>query len=183
MRKVNSLAAIAVMILFVCHMIYGVLVLCGIMNGGNRFFSVLTCVLAGLALLHIVISVILTCNTVYAMHRTGVSYWKENRLFWVRRISGLAVMVFIVIHAGLFRGSHAEEVYLLNPFGILQLILQILLVASLLLHLVTNLRPLRIALGLTDRKNLRMDLAMILSVLLLIAAIAFAVYFIRWRML
>ena len=119
-------------------------------------------------------------QSVRAVRRSGVSYWKENRLFWVRRLSGFALMAFIIVHVLIFHGQMVGGGYLLNRFDVPALISQILMVVSLLLHLVTNIRPMKIAFGLSDKRNIRTDIALILSILLLIAGAAFVVYFIRW---
>ena len=183
MRRINSIATIAIMILFVIHLIQGVLVLFGMIKGGSSLFSVLSYIMVGFIVLHIILSLKLTYDTVRATRRAGVSYWKENRLFWVRRISGFALMAFLIIHVLVFHGQNIEGVFLLHRFDILKLISQILLVVSLFLHLVTNIRPLKIAFGLEDKKNIRIDIALILSILLLIAGMAFVVYFIRWMVI
>ena len=57
------------------------------------------------------------------------------------------------------------------------------MVLSLLVHLACNITPLRIALGLQDRKKLRIDLLLVLSILLLLAGAAFVVYYIRWNVI
>ncbi len=180
MRKLNSIAAILVMILFVIHMVAGGMTLAGMINGGNLILSNLTRLLRYAISVHMILSLILTVQTVYAMRKSGVSYGKANRLFWIRRISGFALMFFIIIHVRLFAGHMNGPAYRLNLFGGPQLISQILMVITLMVHLICNISPLRIALGITDRKNFRTDIMLVLSILLLLAGIAFLMYFIRW---
>ena len=183
MRRINSIATVAIMILFVIHLIWGALELFGMIKGGSSLFSVLSYIMVGFIVLHVTLSLKLTFDSVRTMRRAGVSYWKENRLFWVRRISGFALMAFLIIHVIIFRGQNVGGVFLLQMFDVLRLISQILLVVSLFVHLVTNIRPLKIALGLEDKRNIRTDIALILSILLLIAGIAFIIYFIRWMVI
>ncbi|MBR1471489.1 MAG: hypothetical protein IJ600_07610, partial [Lachnospiraceae bacterium] len=78
-------------------------------------------------------------------------------------------------------GKQAEGAFLMRHFDRMALLTQICMVLSLLVHLATNIRPLKIALGIEDKKNFKTDLLIVLSVLLLLAGIAFLLYFLRWR--
>ena len=180
MRKANSIAAAAVMILFVFHLIWGAMELFGMIKGGSTFFRIMTYTLIGFVALHTVFGIVLTADTVRAMRRAGVSYYKENRLFWIRRISGFALMAFIIVHVILFHGQNSGGIYYLTLFGIPELVSQILMVAALLIHIAANIRPMRIAFGFSDKWNIRTDIALVLSILLLLAGIAFIIYFLRW---
>lgn len=180
MRKVNAMMTVLIMVLFMVHMIRGILVLAGMVSGGGTFYTALTHTLLTLIAVHAAISVFLTAKTLFLSRRAGASYAKPNRLFWIRRISGLALMLFLICHIQIFRGTTASGAYRLNLFGATQLATQLLLAASLLVHLIGNISPLRIALGLEDRHGLRTDLLLVLSVLLFLAGAAFVVYFIRW---
>ena len=68
----------------------------------------------------------------------------------------------------------------LNLFDVPQLIMSILLVLSVLLHIVTNIRPMMLGSGIRGAKEFIADMAVIFSVLLLVSGIAFVVYFVRW---
>ncbi len=183
MRKINSIVTIAIMVLFVIHLVWGAMELFGMIKGGSAVFSMLSRLLATLIVIHIVIGVKTTADSLKAMRLSGVSYFKENRLFWIRRVSGLALMLFMIVHIIIFMGRHIDGTYVLVHFDALKLISQILLVVSLLVHLATNIRPLRIALGLSDGKNVRTDVMVVLAVLLAIAGTAFVIYYIRWMVI
>ena len=180
MRRANAILTSLIMILFLIHIIWGSLELAGFTRGGNSLFSFLSRAMILLIFFHVVISLKMTGDTILAWRRSGVSYWRENRIFWVRRISGLALMIFIAIHVYIFSGQKVEGVYLLHFFGIMELLSQILMVVSLLVHLLTNIRPLKIAFGIEDRANIRTDLILVLAILLLLSAVAFALYYLRW---
>ena len=89
----------------------------------------------------------------------------------------------MAMHILLFTGTNEGGVYRLKLFDMMGLISQILMVVSLMVHLVTNIPPLRIALGLTDKRDLKSDVILILSVLLLLSGVAFIVYYIRWQVI
>ncbi len=183
MRKINALITPLIMVLFLVHMIWGGLELAGMTKGGSALYTALSHLMLVMITVHAVISISMTIDTVRISRRSGVSYPKLNRLFWIRRISGFALMLFVAAHVLLFMGTSENGAYRLNLFAAGQLATQILMVVSLLVHLACNITPLRIALGLEDRKNLRTDVVLVLSVLLLLAGAAFVIYYIRWSVI
>lgn len=180
MRKINAIITALIMILFLVHLIWGGLVLIGAAAGGSSLFSFLSRAMVFLIMIHMIIGIKLTADTVKACRKSGVSYWKENRVFWIRRLSGFALFIFILAHVIIFLGRTRDGVYLLTLFTAGRLVLQILMVVSLLVHLLTNIPPLRIAFGLKDEGSLSTDIILVLAVLLLLAGVAFGIYFVRW---
>ena len=181
MRRANSVITALIMLLFLVHMIWGGLILAGMVKGGSRVFSFASMLLMILICLHVIISVKLTVDTIIASRKAGAFYFRENKLFLARRISGLALVVFIAVHVLVFNGSNEGGVYRLNPFGIAALISQILMVVCLVLHIVLNVRPLKIAFGFSDKRKESYDFAVVMAILLLIAAAAFLIYYLRWQ--
>lgn len=181
MRKINARLSAAIMGLFLIHMVWGVFVMLGIVAGGNPVFRILTYLMSAMIALHILIGCKLTYDTLTAIKKSGVSYAGANRLFWIRRISGFAMVVFVAAHIWLFSGRELEGAFLMPHFNVMALLTQIGMVLSLLVHLTTNIRPLKIALGIEDRKDFKTDVLIVLSVLLLLAGGAFVLYFLRWR--
>lgn len=180
MRRLNAILTVMIMIFFVIHMIWGGLVLTGMAAGGNAVFTGITHLMLLTALLHMLISIILTVQTVRACIKSGASYFSLNRLFWIRRLSGFALILFMTLHVMIFQTEMKNGAVRLHMFGGPQLFVSLLMVLSLLVHLLCNIGPLRISLGLDDRKKVRTDLLLVLSVLLLLSGVAFAVYYIRW---
>ncbi len=183
MRRANAVVTALIMVLFLIHMIWGGMELAGMVKGGSTLFSVLSRVMLLLMAVHFLIAVLLTAQTVRACRMSGVFYLKQNRLFWIRRISGFALMLFILCHVLIFMGTDENGVYRLSLFAGAQLLTQILMVVSLLVHLLCNITPLRIALGIEDRHRIRTDVMLVLSCLLFLAGAAFVIYFIRWRVI
>lgn len=183
MRKCNAILTVLILLLFLYHLLYGAMELAGMVRGGSAVFGALSDVLIALIFAHIVIGIILTAQTLKAERQAGVSYVKQNRLFWVRRISGFALFLFMLAHVLIFTGTTTGGVYRLKEFTAFRLATQILLVLSLLLHLCTNITPLKIALGITDKRSVKTDVILVLAVLLLLAGLAFVLYFVRWQTL
>lgn len=107
-------------------------------------------------------------------------YGKQNALFWARRTSGLAILLMLFFHIGVF-GRVQDGVYILFPFTTVRLLTQLLLVASVFVHLLLNLRPLLVSLGIVRDKEQRGDLYLILSILVLFAAGSIILYYIGWN--
>ena len=183
MRKANAIITALIMILFLIHLIWGGLELAGMLKGGSTLFTALSHTMMLLIAFHMVIGVILTAKTIFSCRRAGVSYLKQNRLFWIRRVSGFALMLFILCHVLIFMGTEESGSYRLQLFGPGQLLSQLLMVAALLVHLLCNITPLRIALGIGDRHRFRTDVLLVLAVLLLLSGAAFVAYFIRWMVI
>ena len=180
MRKFNAILAHTIITLFLLHIIIGSLQLTGLVPGGNVIMKIGSWLLIAAVGAHTVIGIKLTADTLAAMKKSGASYFRENKLFWIRRISGFAVMFFIAAHIILFMGYGSGGAFRLNLFDVPQLIMSILLVLSVLLHIVTNIRPMMLGSGIRGAKEFIADMAVIFSVLLLVSGIAFVVYFVRW---
>ncbi len=183
MRRLNAIITALIIPLFLVHLIWGSLILTGMTNGGSRIFRLIATAMLFLIAAHVTISIKLTVDTIRAVKRSGTFYWRENLLFLIRRISGFAMLFFILAHVLIFQGRISGGAFRLNLFDAAALASQILMVVSLLLHLCANITPLRIALGLRDGRNIRTDLAFILAILLLLAGAAFIVYYLRWQVI
>lgn len=181
MRKTNAILGPAIILLLLIHVISGAFQLYGLLPGGLAVRKVLSFILAAGIVVHAVIGIVLTVQTVRIGRQGGKTPLKGNERFWLGRISGLAMMLLILYHILTFTGS-SGEVFRLKEFGVLQLAAHILLALAILLHLVSNIRPLFMALGIGNRKYLK-DILVVLSVILLVCAAAFVFYYLRWNVL
>ena len=134
----------------------------------------------GILAAHTVLGLLLTAQIFRASRYGGKPYGKQNALFWARRASGLAILLMLFFHIGVF-GKVQNGVYILFPFTTVRLLTQLLLVASVFVHLLLNLRPLLVSLGIVRDKEQRGDLYLILSVLVLFAAGSIILYYIGWN--
>ena len=83
------------------------------------------------------------------------------------------------MHLLIFSGT-GDEAYRLVFFHSGRLISQILLIAALALHILTNIRPALIGLGIKAGRLLSADICFVLSAVLLLCCCAFCVYYLRW---
>ena len=189
MRKINTILSVLLLVIFMLHGLMGSFMLLVIGSSAGKILA-----WVGVAVLaaHTVIGVILTINTLKISKNAGNSYLKQNAVFWARRASGLAILILMFFHIGLFGGVQ-DGIYIffpeglaldiLFPFTTVKLITQLLLVAALFIHLFINIRPLLVSLGIISYKERRGDIYLILSVLLLFSAGAVIIYYIGWHTL
>ena len=180
MRKINAIITVIMMVLFLLHAITGALQISNINPALYMVTTISAFMLLAVMAVHIVIGIILTVKSLKACKKAGVSYFKENLMFWAGRISGLAIIIFMGIHVSIFIGDFSDGTYKLNYFGIVELITQICLVLSIALHVFTQVRSSMIALGTKSYKKYMADILIVLSVLLIFFGIAFFIYYLRW---
>ena len=180
MRKWNALNSMGIIVLFLIHAITGGLQLAGIIGGGNPVLKVLAWIMLVMIAAHVVIGIKLTADSLLACKKAGVSYFKENKLFWTRRISGFATIIFVLLHVILFMGNTSAGAYRLNLFATPQLVVMIFFVVSVAVHVLTNIKPLMIALGQKGLKEFVTDILLVISAFLIFSGIAFVIYYIRW---
>ncbi len=176
MRKLNMFLVAAILVTFLAHAITGSLQLAGATSDTPEWIA---WVCVAFISAHVVVTTILTVQSLYARKRAGAGYFKDNLLFWIRRISGFVILIPLVMHMTIFSASNAY-VYRLQAFTTGRLISQILLVAAIALHVITNIRPMMISFGVKGHRAYAFDIIFIMTVLLLLFAISFAIYYVRW---
>lgn len=176
LRMINFFAVAGILVSFLIHSISGSVRLFGA-QGISPKISARICML--FVVVHVIVSAILTVKTVKTIRKSGKSYFGENKLFWARRISGFALLIPLVMHLLIFRGT-GDDAYRLVFFHSGRLVSQILLAACLALHIIMNIRPMLIGMGAKQRGLLSADICFVLSVVLLLCCCAFCAYFLRW---
>ena len=176
MRKLNAILTAAILLLFILHGILGAFTISGIGEGAAKA-AAWVCLL--LTVFHMGIGVILTIRTLQAQKKAGAAYFRQNILFWARRISGLAVMVMLCFHLTAFERAGGAA-YRLQNFNLFRLISQLLFVLSLAVHVLSNVRPLLISFGIRSLKERSPEILLTLAGILLFFAAAFIVYYLRW---
>jgi succinate dehydrogenase/fumarate reductase cytochrome b subunit len=179
-RKINAVVSVGIIGLFLIHGIAGGFQMMGFIPGGQAWMEALAWMMVVLVVVHMVIGLWLTVLTIQISKRAKACYVRENLLFWIRRVSGFAVMLLVFWHFALFAQT-GEGVFRLANFGTPEMIGQLLLVLALAVHLLCNIRPLSVALGLYGGKGYGRDLLLIFSVVLAFLALAFVVYDLRWN--
>ena len=177
MRKWNAILSAVIVALFLAHAILCTLLLLG---ADVVILKFLSHGLAGLIAVHTVIGVKLTVDALRVRKRTGAGYFRENALFWARRLSGFAVIVLIFFHMFAFTDTEDGVVHML-PFDTAKLAAELLFVLALAVHLISNIRPMLISFGIAPLKARVGEILLVLSLLLLIIVAAFIAYFLLWN--
>lgn len=180
MRKVNTYISLALCLIFLLHLVMGSFMVLGIGHNGGKILA-----LAGLVLLviHIGCSMISTGQTLRRLGWRNVTlYGWQNRLFWLRRGTGLLILVFLLGHIGLF-GTVMDGHYVLFEFTWQKLVIQLLFMTALSVHILTNIRPLFVSLGWHHIAPRSQDVYIIVGVLYLFSILAMAIYYVGWQVL
>ena len=154
MRKLNTILSVLLLVIFLLHGIMGSFMLLGI---GSNAGKILAWVGVAVLAVHAGIGIILTVQTLRVEKNSPNHYRKQNAMFWARRASGFAILILMFFHIGLFGGVQ-DGAYILFPFTTVKLIAQLLLIASLAVHLMINIRPLLVSLGIIRFRERRGDL-------------------------
>lgn len=170
MRKWNAILSTLIMVLLFAHGILGAILLMGI---GNIIIKQLARALFALVIVHTLIGIILTVQNAKVLRRTKTLYFRENRSFWIRRISGLAIVILLFIHIMLF--GHKPDGS--NTLAGLNMFLQLLLVGSIFVHVISNVKPLLVAFGSQAGKKKRIVIISVFSVLTAFWALAMIIYY------
>ena len=177
MRKWNGILTILIMILFLAHGIMGSFQLYGVGSSALKHTARAAMVLV---ILHGLIGAKLTADTIRTARRTDVAYIRQNLLFWARRVSGFALLVFLVLHMTAFSAGNAGA-YRLKWFTSGKLVTQFLMILALAVHLISNIRPTLITFGIKGLQKKTGHILFALSVLLLFMAAAMIIYYLRWN--
>ena len=177
MRRVNAILSMLILALFLLHGVLGAFQMFGV---GSATMKGLAHGMLTLIVVHALLGIKMTVDSVRVWRRTGAGYFRQNRLFWARRLSGLAIMLLIGFHVTAFSYT-VDGAFRLQWFNAFRLATQILLVASIAAHVITNVKPALIALGIRRLKPRAADLLFILSVMLVVMAVSFIIYYIRWN--
>jgi succinate dehydrogenase hydrophobic anchor subunit len=169
-RKLNAILGTLIIVLLFAHGILGAILLIGI---GNIVIKQLARALFTLVIVHAVISIILTVQSAKVWRHTKTLYFRENKSFWIRRISGLAIVILIFVHIMLFGHKPDGD----NTYAWLNMLLQLLLVGSIFVHVVSNVKPMLVAYGSQAGKKKRIVIISVFSVLTVFWALAMIMYY------
>ena len=177
MRRFNAILSALVLALFILH---GVLGAFQLFDAGTATMKGLAHGMLTLIAVHAVIGLKLTWDSLRVWRKTGAGYFRQNAIFWARRLSGLAILLLIGFHVTAFSYT-VDGAFRLKPFGAFKLATQLLLVLAIAVHVITNVKPALIAFGVKKLRPRVADILFVLSAILIVMALAFIIYYLRWR--
>ena len=176
MKKFNSVISLLLIIAVLAH---GVLASLLMMGWVGNTMPIPAFISLGLLLIHIVLSCILSTKTIKDAVKSGDKYEIQNKMFIIRRVSGVLMMVFVIAHLVFYFGPQVEN-FKDTAMSVPQLVLLILLLISLIVHIVTNIRPLMVSLGVTSPTGVRVVLGLLIACALIAMAMAGVAFFLKW---
>ena len=180
LRQLNAVLTILIFVLFFLHGIAGSFRLLDTSVISPAIFARPLVVLCAV---HALIGIVLTVDTVRASRDKGRSYVKLNARFWAARVSGLAIAFLIAAHVIQFMVPTYEGAPRVSYFGPASMASALGLVAAIVVHVVCNVEPLALSLGISGRKSHLGVVALALSLVLLFMGFAFICYFITWSVI
>lgn len=179
LRAINAVVSVAMLGLFVVHGVGNAFQMMGV---GTPLSKAISYALVACVVVHLLIGVVLTADTLRAQRLAGVAYPARNKRFWAVRLSGFAVALLIVTHVLQFWRSDGGVVRL-APFLGPQLVVSILMVVAIAVHVLANVEPLMVSLGVGRPRERARDLLLVFAVALLLMAAGFVVYYLRWSVI
>ena len=167
MRKINSIITVILILLFLDHALFGILDTFGM----GKVFKPAALLMGILLIVHVIISTILTIRSEKVSITTKATYNKENREYWMRRWTGILVLIFFVDHVVMMIKSRQGSAKLAS-LKIPGKISFILFMASIASHLAINIRPLLISLGVRNRKAISIIMYVVYIGICVAAALA-----------
>jgi succinate dehydrogenase hydrophobic anchor subunit len=168
MRKSNTILVLLILILLLDHVIFGGLYFFG---AGPGVFKPIAFAMLLLVILHAFISMVVTIRAEMAGFKTKARYNKENRSFWLRRVSGTAIIILAILHA-LMMSKNENGVARINSMPKPLRLATPLLIVAVFLHLFENVRPLLISLGIRNIDKKEKAIKIVLSIIALFAIAA-----------
>lgn len=176
MRKLNIIIVISLIIIFLIHPIQSAFLLLGFTE---KDWNTLAWIGVGLVLIHALIGIYLSADTLKTLWKGQKNYFQGNGRFWLSRISGFLILILMVFHFNAY-GEMEDGKYVVFPFTDIKLFFQLGLLLALFIHLFVNVKPLLISLGITDRGKIRKLIFIILTLVLIFVSIAVLYYFFKW---
>ena len=180
MRKWNAITSLLLVFLLVVHLFMGAFIMMDIIQVSPIWKKSLSYFMVGLLILHMIFGIVLTIKSIKNTKQSGASYNRLNKRFWVARISGFSIIILALYHIWFFIRLNSEAVRL-KPFGIFQLIASLLLVIALLVHIITNIRPMIISFGAEQARKFAKDTMIVILMILMVGVVAFIIYYFRWN--
>lgn len=173
MQKFHTILAWLLLLFLLAHLIMGVVTM---LSPVSLLQGPLPWAFLALVLVHAVMALWKVSKKKKLSHL--VAYPKQNGLYWARILSGIAVFVLVFVHRTLWT-VQTPFGKLLRDFEWPSLLAQLLFVAALAVHILLNLRPLLIDSGIDPEGAAKKWLKVIAVLLLLVAAVAALIYFMR----
>lgn len=174
LRQINHILTIVLMILLGIHVVVGIFLLSDIsfliLEEIARYEFILVT-------LHAFIGGYLTLkNHPFSSKKY---YIKDNKQYWMRRITGVFILLLSFLHIGMFVSYDENEVPSMNKLTSFNLLLNLLFLIVILIHIVMNIKPMLISLGVKNYSKVVTIIQSITWTLTILALISSVIYYLR----
>ena len=187
-RKANAIVSAVMLLLFMLHGVGNAFEIIGVGTPTSKAIAYGALLLATV---HAVAGVALSVSDIASARHTGEAgqakqrakqshYVWRNARYWAVRVSGLSIAVLIGFHMLTFLQLGGTGAYRVREFDVPQLVQSLLLVVALAIHILANARPLMVSLGVPVPHARALDMILVVAALLVLMAVAFVVYYLRW---
>ena len=176
MRRLNTIITILLIAVIVIHIVLAGLMLIGIQNNLSRYSAWTGEILIGI---HALIGIYLTIKSLVLVGKSTKKYNKENRSFWVRRISGIAIFILFYFHSHMF-GKEIDGVFHLIPLSYVKVIIHILFVTAFFIHMFTNVRPMLVSMGIVRGSKICRVLSILMWIFVAYIILTLLAYLAGW---
>lgn len=181
LRKINSLLTIPIFLLFIVHLILMAGLLTGIL-GFNPDFKLFGRMLMPFVLLHAAFGIFFLIQRIVCKKRGQNVYPKQNTIFRVQLLSGIAILILVFIHTTAYGYIGADGSFVLRAPSILYFILESLFALAICTHCAVSFPRMAVTFGLIKNKpgliKTVKSSMIIFAAIFLIAEIAFCIYYI-----
>lgn len=177
MRRLNHILACLILGLVFVHAFMALLIVLGLSTVN---FYQLPKLLLYLVAAHGGLGVISTIPALRSGIRSGKWYMTQNKEFWIKRASGLAIALLLTVHTSAYITS-VNGAFFLQEFTFLRWISQLLFLLSIFIHLGVSVKSTLIAQGTLKLKTRTFDCMLVLSVLTFILTAGVTAYYIQWQ--
>ncbi len=178
MRKFNIILTELAILLVVAHAFMSSLQVLGLSTVSIHY---LPDVLLVVVLVHAVLGLGFTISAVRSGMASGRWYARQNKGFWTKRFSGIAILFFLLFHSANYLDI-VNGAFYLREFKLGNLLMQLAFMAAIIVHVGVSMKSLLIARGTKEFKARTDDALLALAVIALLLIVAVIAYFIQWQM-
>ena len=165
MRKINTILVLIIMLLLTDHIVFACMHLLGLNAGVLKPLAMMMMLFT---VLHAIVSLIVTIRAEKVGINTKARYSKENKEFWARRVSGMFILVLALLHGYIMFKNEKGVPRIASMPKVLSFATPLLII-FILIHIMTNVKPLLISLGVKNIDKKERIIKLILTVFLLFA--------------
>lgn len=177
MRKINTILARIILFLLVVHSFMGCLLMLG---WSNITLKPLSYLLLGIVCFHAILSILSSVSSIQIGFKSRKWYFKENVSFWIKRITGILILILVWFHISAYT-TVVDGKFFLQEFTFIKLISQLSLALCIFIHVGVSLKSLFIVSGNIDFKEKKVDGLLVISIFMIFVVFAILSYFIQWQ--